>query len=422
MPKEPDLLPAGVRISDTLLLAQVQSSYPLSIVQDCLGAADRLTERKRELPNELMAYFPMMLCLYRTASQKEVLRCMSEGLHQIYGLTHFKVTGKSGISQARSRVSWEPLKAVFEKCARPIAMKNSKGCFYKDLLLTVIDGTNLDLDDCPENSAYFGRSSNQHGEGAYPKARVVGLMEAGTRVTFGLSIGKYCEPKVDDEESKTEGQKAKAKANSKRVSENALAMDLIHLLKEGMLCLADRLFMSFEIFEAAKNTGADLLFRAREDRKPTFVETLPDGSMIAFIYSIKDYAKKNPIKVRIVDFDVEVKIDKTTEFHHYKLITTLLDHQKFPIKELAAVYRERWEVETMLDEVKTHLMGSMTLRSRTPDLVKQEIYGMFMAHNVIRTAMHQAAISANIDPDDLSFTHSKNVIQSHMPKFGSFPP
>lgn len=420
MPKEPDLLPAGVRISDRLLLAQLHSNYPLSVVQDCLRSEDCLTERKRELPNELMAYFPMMLCLYRKASQKEVLRCMSEGLHQIYGLTHFKVTGKSGISQARSRVSWEPLKAVFETCARPIAMKNSKGCFYKDLLLTVIDGTTLDLDDCPANSAYFGRSSNQHGEGAYPKARVVGLMEAGTRITFGLSIGKYCEPKVDLEEPETQGKKAKA--NSKRVSENALAMDLIHLLKKGMLCLADRLFMSFEIFEAAKNTGADLLFRARDDRKPTFVEELPDGSMIAFIYSSEDHSHKHPIKVRIVDFDVEVKTGKETTRHHYKLITTLLDHQKFPIRELAAVYRERWEVETMLDEVKTHLMDSMTLRSRTPDLVKQEIYGMFMAHNVIRTAMHQAAISANIDPDVLSFIHSKNVIQSHMPKFGSFPP
>ncbi len=420
MPKEPDLLPAGVRISDRMLLAQLHNNYPLSVVQDCLRAEDCLTERNRELPNELMAYFPMMLCLYRKASQKEVLRCMSEGLHDIYGLTHFKVTGKSGISQARSRVSWEPLKAVFEKCARPIATKNSKGCYYKELLLTIMDGTALDLDDCPANSAYFGRSSNQHGEGAYPKARVVGLMEAGTRITFGLSIGKFSVPK--DDQDRVKSQDKKAKSDDKKASENALAMDLIHLLKKGMLCLADRLFMSFEIFEAARNTGADLLFRARDDRKPTFVETLPDGSMIAFIYSSKDYAHTEPIKVRIVDFDVEVMVDKKTEIHHYKLITTLLDHQKFPINELAVVYRERWKVETMLDEVKTHLMESMTLRSRTPDLVKQEIYGMFMAHNVIRTAMHQAAISANIDPDVLSFTHSKNVIQSHMPKFGSFPP
>ena len=199
-------------------------------------------------------------------------------------------------------------------------------------------------------------------------------------------------------------------------------MDLIPLLKPGYLCLADILFMSFDIFKAAKQTGAELLFRAREDRKPTLVEELSDGSSICFINSSKDPKGQEPIKVRVIDFKVRVKNGKSVTFHPYKLITTLLDHVKYPASELAAVYHERWEVETMLDEVKTHMLGSKTLRSRTPDLVKQEIYGLFMAHNVVRMAMFEAARRARIDPDVLSFTHSNDVVKRYQKEFGSFPP
>ena len=189
MPKDPDLLPAGVRISDTLLLAQLQSVYPVNDVTECLKAVKCETERTRELPNELIPYFAMMLSVYRPASQKEVLRCMSEGLSRIYGLEHFKITGKSGISQARARVTSDAMKAIFDRCTRPVSRPGSIGSYYRDLLLTIIDGTQFDVDDCPSNSEYFGRPSNQQGECGYPKATVVGLMEAGPRVTFGLSIG-----------------------------------------------------------------------------------------------------------------------------------------------------------------------------------------------------------------------------------------
>jgi hypothetical protein len=398
MPRNPNVLAAGVRLADKLTLAQLHRYFPTNVVKDSLERAQKATKRTRELPNEFMTYYPMMLCLYRDVSQQEVLRVMADGLSWLFGLRDFKITGKSGISQARARVGSEPLIDVFDRCAKPLAKPNSKGCFYRGFRLVAMDGTDLNLDDCAENSEHFGRPKNQHGEGAYPLARLVGLVEVGTRATFALSVGKY-----ED-------------------SENSLALNVIPKLCSGMLCLADRLFMSWEIFDKAQKTGAELLFRARDDRKLPVEKRLPDRSYLSTIYAYSDRKQESGIKVRVIDCEVEVRRGKNKTKHGYRLLTTLMDHEAFPLADLANLYKERWEFETMLDEVKTHLMEGQPLRSRTPDLVIQEIYGMFMAHYAIRAVMYEAAASENIDPDQLSFTHSRNVLERNLPKFGAFPP
>jgi len=266
------------------------------------------------------------------------------------------------------------------------------------LRLVALDGTEVDVDDCPENANFFGRPRNQNGDAAYPKAKVVGLVEVGTRAAFALNVGRY------------------------RDSENELCMELLAKLGPGMLCLADQLFMSFEIFDTAQKTGAELLFRARVDRVLPREEVLPDGSFFSTIYDSRDRKRENGIKVRVVDFDLEVISDGKQTFHRYVLITTLKDYKQFSFDQLAKLYHERWEIETMLAEVKTQLMGAEPLRSRAPDLVIQEIYGMFMAHYVIRAVMHDAAAQAKLDPDELSFTHARNVVERNLPKLGVFPP
>ena len=398
MPRHPHLLPAGIRISDNLTFAQLHRMFPLNVVQESLKAADKATIRNRELPNELMTYYPSLLCLYRDVSQQEVLRVMADGLTWLFGLNEFKITGKSGISQARTRVGSEPLKEVFHRCAKPLAKAGAKGCFYQDFRLVALDGSDLDLDDCPENAKYFGKSKNQHGDGAFPKAKIVALMEIGTRAAFAVSIG------------------------TNRSSENALALDVIPKLEPSSLCLADQLFMSWKIFDQAKKTGAQLLFRARLDRVLPVEERLSDYSYLSTIYDSDDKKRTTGIKVRVLEYDIAVTRDRQTTVHEYRLITTLMDETTYPLRELASLYHERWEIETMLDEVKTHLMNSQPLRSRTPELVKQEIYGMMMAHYAIRSIMYEAAAMQKIDPDELSFTHSQNVIVRYLPKLGAFSP
>jgi hypothetical protein len=107
----------------------------------------------------------------------------------------------------------------------------------------------------------------------------------------------------------------------------------------------------------------------------------------------------------------------------YRLITNILDHSQAPARELAAIYHERWEIETALDELKTHLRGSkIVLRSKMPDLIRQEFYGLMMAHFAVRTLMHDAALRVHVDPDRLSFLHTVRVVRRKMPIYNAIPP
>ena len=407
----------GISFSDKVSLDQLHRCFPPGVILKCLEDANNATERNRELPNHFVFYYLLSLCLHRNVSQKEVLRRMTDGITWRYGLVPVKITGRSGISQAKGRVSPRAMKGIFNDCAKPIAKPNALGCFFKCMRIVVVDGSDIDLYDSNENAKYFGKSSNQHGECGYPKARAVALLEAGTRTVFGLAVGKF---KITDDETKTAGRKPSTR-KCKEVGEIALALTLTHNLKPDMILLADRLFMAFELFKKCRQTGANLLFRAREDRNLKKEEILPDGSYYSTIYDSRS-GSNDSLKVRVIEFTLEVTANGVKEESSYRLITTLMDHVAYPLDDLAKLYRERWEVETMFDEVKNHLMEGELLRSRTPELVEQEVYAMVMASNVIRHAMYDAADFAKLDPDILSYTHSKNVVERYLPKFGSFPP
>jgi hypothetical protein len=193
-------------------------------------------------------------------------------------------------------------------------------------------------------------------------------------------------------------------------------------LRKGMLCLADRFFPSYQLWQAAAKTGAELLWRTRQNARLDVDRRLPDGSYLSRLYaSTSDRRnRRKAIVVRAIDYRLKNVPDAEPV---YRLITTILDPQQAPAKELAALYHERWEIETALDELKTHLRGAqIVLRSKTPDLVKQEFYGLLMAHFAVRGLMHEAALQADEDPDRLSFIHAVRVVQRRMPRFAAIPP
>ena len=204
--------------------------------------------------------------------------------------------------------------------------------------------------------------------------------------------------------------------------ERALAEKAIPQLSKGMLCMADRLFPGYKLWQAAAKAGADLLWRTRQNVYLDVEKRLPDGSYLSRIYaSTKDRRKKrNGIVVRVIDYRLKNVADAEPI---YRLITTILDFQQAPAQELAALYHERWEIETTLDELKTHLRGAqIVLRSKTPELVQQEFFGLLMAHFAIRGLMHEAALKADADPDRLSFVHSVHVVQRRMARYGAISP
>lgn len=392
-------LPKGNRITDFISLGVVAKTFPLTTIKSVLAETGKDSIRQRDLPAHVVVYYVIALALYMQCSYREVLRCLLEGVQWLLNPTvRIKATGKSGISQARTRLGFEAVQRLHDELVKPIATQSTKGAWYRHWRVASLDGSTMDIADEKDNDRAFGRPPSARGESAYPQMRFVSLVENGTHVLFGTRLGAY------------------------RTWEPALAEETLAFLKPGMLCLADRNFYGFGLWNKAFITGADLLWRIKKNLRLPREKVLADGSFLSTVYgSDKDRRHhRNGVVVRVIEYTLEGVADAEPL---YRLLTTIVDPEKAPAAELAALYHERWEIETALDELKTHLRGArIVLRSKTPDLVKQEFYGLMMAHFAVRGLMHEAALMGNVDPDSLSFLHSVRVIRRKMSRLPSIPP
>jgi hypothetical protein len=392
-------LSAGSRITDYLSLGVIAKYFPPDKVQSVLHETKRASVRQRDLPAHVVVYYVIALALYMRSSYREVLRCLLEGVQWLMNpSTRMKVAGKSGISQARSRLGAAPLKALYDSVVTPVAGPETRGAWYRQWRLVSLDGSTLDVADTAENEKEFGRPGASRGASAYPKIRFVGLVENGTHVLFAARMADYA------------------------TDELKLAEEVIPALRKQMLCLADRFFPSYRLWQQASSTGTELLWRTRQNARLDVERRFRDGSYLSRIYSSTSDRRnhRKGIVVRVIDYRLEGVEDAEPI---YRLITTILDPKQAPARELAALYHERWEIETAFDELKTHLRGGqIVLRSKTPELVRQEFYGLLMAHFAIRGLMHEAALHAGEDPDRISFVHSARVVQRRMARFVAIPP
>ena len=309
-----------------------------------------------------------------------------------------RVAGNSGISQARTRLGWEPLRQLHDEVVKPIAVPATRGAWYGPWRLVSLDGSTMDVADEQANDAAFGRPGASRGSSAFPQLRFVSLVESGTHVLFGTRIGPYA------------------------AGENTLAKDVLGGLDRMMLCLADRGFFGYPMWRQALATQAALLWRIKKNAVLPCDQRLADGSYLSRIFASEKDRKRQTgaIVVRVIEYRLEGVADAEPI---YRLLTNVLDPQQAPAHEFAALYHERWEIETALDELKTHLRGArIVLRSKTPDLVRQEFYGLLMAHFAVRALMHEAALKADIDPDRLSFVHAVRVVRRKLPAFNAIPP
>jgi hypothetical protein len=392
-------LPAGSRITDYISLGVITKFFPLLKIREVLVATQRASARERDLPAHVVVYYVIALALYMRSSCREVLRCLLEGVHWLRDPSaEVRVASKAGISQARSRLGSEPLKRLYEAVVGPIAEKRTRGAWYRRWRLVCLDGSTLDVADTEDNEKAFGRPGASRGSSAFPKIRFVALLENGTHVLWAARMDQYA------------------------TDELTLARDVIPALQPGMLCMADRFFPGYQLWRKAAATGADLLWRVRQNARLEVDQRLPDGSYLSRLYaSTADRRKqRNAIVVRGMEYRLQ---DVPGAEPLYRLITTILDPALAPAQELAALYHERWEIETALDELKTHLRGAqIVLRSKTPELVKQEFYGLLMAHYAIRGLMHEAALEAGEDPGRLSFLHAVRVVQRRLARYVAIPP
>jgi|SRR5665213_1052356 len=387
------------RLSDLVSVGLLTKVFPPDLVDEVIAGVGRTEQRNRSLPARVMAYFAIGMALYAEGSYEDVLAQLTDGLSWSSGWEEsWSPPSKSAIFQARSRLGAEPIQELFSQVAHPLASPETPGAYLADRRLVAIDGTCLDVADNAENASFFGRPGVSKGEqAAFPLARVVALAECGTHAIFDAVLGPYTD------------------------SETELSRQLVGRLEPGMLVLADRAFYGFRLWQQASLTGSDLCWRVKANLKPTHVETLADGSWLAEVKPSGNEGRKAlPLLVRVVDYTID---DGRGDHESYRLLTTILDPDVAPAEELALVYAERWEIESAFDELKTHQRGPRTvLRSKSPELVKQEIWGHLCCHFAIRTLMWEAAVHADEDPDRVSFVAALRIARRSVAPRGAFPP
>jgi hypothetical protein len=323
---------------------------------------------------------------------------LTDGLAWASGEEPVRLPSKSAIFQARARLGSEPVAALFTRVAAPLAEPGAPGAWLAGRRLVAIDGMCLDVADTVENAGWFGRPGVNKGErSAFPQARVVAIAECGTHAIFDAAVGVYA------------------------TAENTLAGELIERLEPGMLLWADRGFCGFPLWQKAVATGADLLWRAKPNMKPRPIETLSDGSWLAELRPSGNAGRHaDGLVIRVIDCQID---DGRPNDETYRLFTTIVDPDDASAVDLAVAYAQRWEIENAFDELKTHQRGPRTvLRSKSPDLVLQEIWGHLCCHFAIRTLMWEAADHAGVDPDRVSFVAALRIARRSISAARDFSP
>ena len=388
------------RLSDLVSVGLLTRVFPGEVVDEVIAGCGRTEQRHRSLPARVMAYFAMGLALHSEGSYEDVLALMCDGLSWAESMPSevVKLPSKSAIFQARDRLGAEPVKALFDRVAQPLAEESTPGSWLAGRRLVAIDGTTLDVADTPVNDEFFGRPGVNKGErAAFPQARVVALAECGTHTVFDAELGPCT------------------------TSELAMSKNLVDRLAPGMVLLADRGFTGFSLWKQASATGADLIWRAKSNVTPRHIETFEDGSWLGELRAKNRELHTEHVVVRVVDYTIDDGRD--TPAGPIRLFTTLVDPDEIGATELAAAYAQRWEIESVFDELKTHQRGSkMVLRSKSPALVQQEIWGHLCCHYAIRTLMFEAAHNAQVDPDRVSFVAALRITRRSLSQARGFSP
>ncbi|ACC80324.1 transposase, IS4 family protein [Nostoc punctiforme PCC 73102] len=355
-------------------------------------------ERKRSLPAQLVVSLVIAMSLWSKDSMRDVLKNLIDGLSEAWLKVgkYWRVACKSAITQARQRLGARVMCKLFHQLVKPMATQETLGAFLQELRIVVIDGSCFDVPDSDENARVFGRPGSRPGtKAAFPKVRLVILVEAGTHIIFDALMWPY------------------------RIGERVRALRLLRSVTPGMLLMWDRGLHSYAMVQATVTKGCDYLGRIPANIKFIAEKPLEDGSYLSWIYPSGKLRKKasQPILVRIIEYTIEHP-DNPTEQLTYRLITSLLNIEKFPAELLAREYHQRWEVENTIDELKIHLLGRKThVRSQKPREVVQEVYAWLLGHWTVRLLMFQAATSAGVAPLRLSFTGTLRVIRRAVPKF-----
>jgi hypothetical protein len=414
---------AGGRLTDWVSLGVLAAFVPRDAVDDAVAAAGKQAKRSDgKLPPHVMVYFALALALFADDDYEEVAARLTETL-TAWGCwdDSWSVPGSGGITQARQRLGYEPMKELFAEVAVPVAEEETAGAFLGRWRLMAIDGFGWDAPDTPENAAAFGFSgsgADDAGRPAFPKVRVVTVSECASHAVVDAAIGGVA---------------------GKGAGEQSLARKLYRRLDEDWLLIADRNFFNWADWCTASDSGAQLLWRVKADLRLPVLELLPDGSYSSVLVNpkIRGKARQGIIeaaragenldqdkarRVRVVEYEVPDR-EGDGKGEVIALVTTITRLTAAPAPLLAEAYAQRWEHETGNKQLKTCLRGpGRVLRSKSPDMVRQEIYGYLLTHYALSALICRAATEAGIDPDRVKFKRTVRVVRRRAADPAAFPP
>jgi len=386
---------AECTFSRALTINALSRAIPLAAITRVIAQAGVGEARARRLTMTLVLWLVIALHMYPTVSIGGVLRKLARGLRFVWPDPSITLPGDSAIAYRRAQLGARPLVALFHQICQPIATRQTRGAFQFGLRLMALDGTTEDVPDTPANAAAFGRHTSARGTSAFPQVQGVYLIECGSHAVVDCGFWPC------------------------HTSERVGGFRVLRSVRRGMLVLWDRGFHDFDMLVAVRRRGAHVLSRLPAQVKPQPLRTLPDGSLLAYLLPTEAQRRRSGerILVRVITYTItDPALPGYGEAH--RVITTLLNPRVAPAHAVACAYHERWEIEIVIDEIDTHqrLVGR-TLRSLTPVGVIQELYGVLLAHYAVRVLMHEAAVLADLDPDQLSFVHALEIVRDAVPEF-----
>jgi hypothetical protein len=404
---------AGDRLPDRIGIGVLARVFPPELVDRVVDEAGVREQRKRTLPARVVVYYLLAMVLFFQSGYGEVWNKLVAGLDWARRFRERAELGMqpspAAITNARPRLGWQVMAALLEETAGPLAGQEQQAAFVSGMRLVAIDGMCLDLPDTGENGAEFGYPGNDGGRGPFPQIRVVAAGECGSRSVLG------------------------AKTSPLATGEQPLARQLLAKLSPGDLLLADRNFLSHGLLGDVLTAGLHALWRVKSDVDLPLLEVLPDGTWLS---RIADPAASGRMRrkgadpkdipgtaVRVIEYSV-TSADGSETSETFTLVTDLLDPGLLTCGQAAAAYASRWQLETCFDELETSLRGGATvvLRSKSPPMIRQEIYAMLCCYQAIRTLISHAAGDAGIDPARISFTRARDAIRSRISDSGSLSP
>lgn len=345
-------------------LGELTQAMPFDMVDEALAETRAVQSRVRDLPSRVVVYLLLAACLFPELGYPGVWRKLTASLDSLDPAT----PTAGALCQARRRLGPAPLKWLFDLVRGPAPAPIR----WRGLLVCAVDGTMFTVADSPANLSVYAKHRCNNGGSGYPQIRLLALLACGTRTLIDAVFGPT------------------------DTGETTYAPRLARSLRAGMIVLLDRGLVGCDLISGFAATGAEVLVRYTDRRNFPVLARYPDGSYLSTL---------GPTRVRVIDAEITITTSTGRHTGVYRLVTTLLDHHRYPAGQLVTLYHQRWEIETAYLELKSTILGGRVLRARTPQGITQELYALLVTYQLLRTTMADATDSRPAVPADrASFT------------------